>query len=106
MNAKFGRETMPQRSRTARKLSANRRALTGVLGKVRERIKQSLSKDQSVSHRIDHLDRVRRNAIRIAEQLRGVDIEILSLAALLHDVNQPYNNKEKHVELSVTTAKQ
>ncbi|WP_041586121.1 HD domain-containing protein [Terriglobus saanensis] len=59
---------------------------------------------QSVAHRIDHLDRVLANARRIAATQSGIDEELLELATLLHDVNQPVGKKTEHVRLSMGTA--
>jgi uncharacterized protein len=59
---------------------------------------------QSVAHRFDHLERVMRNARMIAATIEGVDCEILELAVLLHDVEQPSGKKSEHVELSLRAA--
>ena len=57
--------------------------------------------EQSLAHRCDHFARVARTALEIASELdAGVDTERLQIAAWLHDVDQPYSNKEQHVELS------
>jgi len=60
--------------------------------------------DQSVAHRWDHIERVLTNAQKIAPHFPDVDGELLTLAALLHDVTSPFNRKEEHVELSMQTA--
>jgi uncharacterized protein len=62
--------------------------------------------EQSVAHRLDHIDRVLRNALAIASTLDPVDYEILELAVLLHDVQQPSGKKAEHVELSLQAAKE
>jgi uncharacterized protein len=59
---------------------------------------------QSVAHRADHLDRVMQNAGDIAATLDGVDSELLELAVLLHDVDQPVGKKQEHVALSMKAA--
>jgi uncharacterized protein len=56
--------------------------------------------NQSVSHRADHIERVLFTARRLAQECFDVDEEILTLAVLLHDINQPYNDKKNHVQLS------
>ena len=62
--------------------------------------------DQSVAHRWDHLDRVRRRALKLARFIpKGeIDLEVLSMAALLHDVDQPYHDKRGHVTRSLEKA--
>jgi len=55
------------------------------------------------------LFRVRDRAISLARQFekdegRRVDLEILALAALLHDIDEPYDDKEGHVMSSVGRA--
>jgi uncharacterized protein len=64
---------------------------------------------QSAAHQPDHLFRVRDRAISLARQFekdegRRVDLEILALAALLHDIDEPYDDKEGHVMRSVGRA--
>jgi uncharacterized protein len=64
---------------------------------------------QSAAHQPDHLFRVRDRAISLAGQFekdegRKVDLEILALAALLHDIDEPYDDKEGHVMRSVGRA--
>lgn len=59
---------------------------------------------QSVAHRFDHIERVMRNARAIAATIEGVDDEILELAVLLHDIDQPAGKKAEHVELSLRAA--
>ena len=44
------------------------------------------------------------NALTIAATIEGVDYEILELAVLLHDVEQPAGRKAEHVELSLRAA--
>jgi uncharacterized protein len=50
------------------------------------------------------VERVMRNALSIALTMKDVDNELLELAVLLHDVNQPAGRKKEHVELSIRTA--
>lgn len=64
---------------------------------------------QSAAHQPDHLFRVRDRAIILARQFekdegRSVDLEILALAALLHDIDEPFDDKEGHVMSSVGRA--
>src|SRR5262245_59049364 len=59
---------------------------------------------QSVAHRMDHLNRVARNAKAILKFYPEADAEILYLAVLLHDVDQPFNDKANHVARSVALA--
>ncbi len=59
---------------------------------------------QSVAHRFDHLERVMRNAKIISATMDGVDSELLDLAVLLHDVDQPVGKKSEHVSLSMKAA--
>src|ERR1700744_1407087 len=47
-----------------------------------------------------------RNALKIAATIEGVDDEILELAVLLHDVDQPAGRKAEHVELSLRAAEE
>ena len=70
-----------------------------------EKVKQTLEKNcsQSVSHRLDHLCRVCKRAIKIANEIKGenIDMEVLKISALLHDIDQPYNEKQNHVNRSL-----
>jgi len=64
---------------------------------------------QSAAHQPDHLFRVRDRAISLARQFekdegKRVDLEILALGALLHDIDEPYDDKEGHVMRSVGRA--
>ncbi|HSD58998.1 MAG TPA: HD domain-containing protein [Methanotrichaceae archaeon] len=60
---------------------------------------------QSVAHRMDHMQRVTANALEIASHYPDADLELLRLAALLHDVCQPFDRKDEHVDLSVKAAR-
>jgi uncharacterized protein len=76
-----------------------------------ERVKVAIDRrindsTQSIVHRADHLDRVKENARGIAATLVGVDQELLDLAVLLHDVDQPVGRKGEHVALSMKAAKE
>ena len=65
--------------------------------------------NQSVAHRWDHLERVYKRAINLAEmsnKSQDIDIGVLKIAALLHDIDQPYNNKQNHVSKSVKKAEE
>ena len=75
-----------------------------VIRKVKQRLENSSS--QSLAHRWDHIHRVYKRAVKIAEIVdEKVDMEILKIAALLHDIDQPYNEKENHVKKSLSKAK-
>jgi uncharacterized protein len=69
-----------------------------------EVIKRVSSSEQSVAHRFDHVERVMRNALKIAATIERVDYELLELAVLLHDVDQPAGKKAEHVALSLRAA--
>lgn len=71
-----------------------------------EVIKRVSKSAQSVAHRFDHVERVMRNALKIAATIERVDYEILELAVLLHDVDQPVGRKAEHVALSLRAAEQ
>jgi uncharacterized protein len=71
-----------------------------------EVIRRLNDSQQSVAHRFDHLERVMRNALAIAATVEEVDLEILELAVLLHDVDQPSGRKSEHVELSLHAAEE
>lgn len=76
-----------------------------LLKRVETAVEEHMSRStQSVAHRMDHLRRVVRNARAIASGYPDVDYEILELAALLHDVEQPPDRKAEHVELSLVEA--
>ncbi len=73
--------------------------------KVREIL--STSEKQSLSHRWDHLYRVMRRAVSLVEKCKcEVDLEVLKIAALLHDIDQPFDRKEEHVERSLRKARE
>jgi uncharacterized protein len=59
---------------------------------------------QSDAHGMDHLIRVARNARSLLEFYPEADAEIVYLAVLLHDVDQPFNDKENHVARSLAVA--
>ena len=79
------------------------------------KVRQALNKEmasrpkQSLAHREDHVERVRKRALEMAsimEEREGValDLESLEIAALLHDVDQPVHEKANHAELSAVRA--
>jgi uncharacterized protein len=79
--------------------------MSELVERVRERVYRNVNRsEQSVAHRADHIERVMHNAISIASTMKDVDRELLELAVLLHDVNQPAGRKHEHVELSLRTA--
>ena len=58
---------------------------------------------KSPGHGWDHVLRVRAIAMRIAEEVEGVDKEVLELAVLLHDVGRAID-EENHAEASARFA--
>jgi uncharacterized protein len=73
--------------------------------RVEERVRILVeAEQQSDAHRIDHLHRVAHNAKSILKFHPKADAEILYLAVLLHDVDQPFNDKENHVMRSAAVA--
>lgn len=79
--------------------------MSALTGYVRSEVVQRLKRrEQSVAHRFDHIERVMRNALMIAATVDGVDYEILELAVLLHDIDQPVGRKAEHVALSMKAA--
>jgi uncharacterized protein len=73
--------------------------------RVEERIRPLIEAErQSAAHRMDHLHRVARNAKSIFKSYPEADAEILYLAVLLHDVDQPFNDKANHVMRSAAVA--
>ncbi len=73
---------------------------------VKDKVAAQVNHDrQSVAHRMDHVQRVLQNAYRIASHYPEADLELLKLGVLLHDVCQPFDRKEEHVELSVEIAR-
>jgi uncharacterized protein len=79
--------------------------MTSLVERVREAAYRSLNRSkQSIAHRVDHIERVMRNAALIASSMEDVDRELLELAVLLHDVDQPIGQKQEHVRLSILAA--
>ncbi len=62
------------------------------------------NKKQCVAHRIDHVERVLANAKAIAKSYKAIDMEMLKISILLHDISHPFNRKSEHVKLSVKAA--
>ncbi len=74
---------------------------------VRDRVRKLYACDiQSVSHRMDHIERVLVHIRKISVHFPDADQELLTIAALLHDVTSPFNRKKEHVELSMKTARE
>ncbi len=72
---------------------------------VKSKVATLLNSDtQSVAHRLDHIERVLKHAEAIACQYPEVDMEVLRLSILLHDIDEPYNKKSNHVALSMRKA--
>lgn len=81
--------------------------MSNLTDRVRTEVSQRLNHpEQSVAHRFDHIERVWANAKKIAATIENVDLEILELAVLLHDVEQHAGKKAEHVESSMRTAEQ
>jgi len=79
--------------------------MSNLTDSVRSEVIQRVSNPgQSVAHRFHHIERVMQNARVIAATIEGVENEILELAVLLHDVDQPAGKKAEHVELSLRAA--
>jgi uncharacterized protein len=55
---------------------------------------------------MDHMNRVARNARSLLAFYPDADAEIIYLAVLLHDVDQPFNDKANHVARSAELAEQ
>ncbi len=78
---------------------------------VNEIVKELLdnNKNQSIAHRYDHALRVYKRALKIAKLLKKqgykINLEILGIAALLHDIDQPYYDKKGHVKKSLKKAR-
>ena len=60
----------------------------------------------AVAHDFKHVDRVRRWALRIAEEEGFEDLEIVEIAALLHDIGLPYvgEERDKHGQMGAEIA--
>lgn len=72
---------------------------------VEERVRRLVETErQSDAHRMDHFNRVARNARSILTSYPEADAEILYLGVLLHDVDQPFDDKENHVTRSAAAA--
>jgi len=73
---------------------------------VKDKLKKS--QNQSVAHRWDHIYRVYKRSIAIAELIKdeNIDMELLKISALLHDIDQNYNNKRNHVVKSIEKSNQ
>jgi uncharacterized protein len=79
------------------------------INKLRESIIQTIDQEnfQCVSHKFDHAERVYTKSLNLAKTMGKsweIDTEILEAAALLHDIDQPYNDKQNHVERSAKLA--
>lgn len=83
---------------------------TDFVSKVIKKAKEILENNtvQSISHRWDHVYRVYRRAIKIAEKMenKDIDMEVLKISALLHDIDQAYNEKKNHVKRSLSKAEE
>lgn len=89
-----------------RKHNGEKTGTTHSIDLVRDRVRVLYTAaDQSVAHRMDHIERVLENAQAIAAHFPEADPELLTLAVLLHDVTSPFDRKEQHVKLSMNTAR-
>jgi uncharacterized protein len=68
-------------------------------------IEMSSKRGHSVSHRIDHIDRVAQYVDDIAAAYPESDKEIMAIAVLLHDAGESYDNKSEHVACSMDIAR-
>ncbi len=78
-----------------------------IIMQVHQKVKEIFdnTSKQSVSHRLDHAERVYKRAIKLAKLLNEkVDLEILKISALLHDIDEPYYEKKNHVTRSLKKA--
>ncbi len=81
--------------------------------KIIKEVRRSLSErpKQSISHRIDHFERVWKRAESIAiaimeEQNIVIDMKALKIACYTHDLNEPFDGeKGDHVAYSLTDAR-
>ncbi len=71
----------------------------------RARARMSVEKKQSCAHRWGHVARVRRWALMLAKDYGDADIIALELAAILHDIDQPYDGKKEHARTSASLAR-
>ncbi len=77
-----------------------------LLEKLHTRVKSELrnSERQCKAHGLDHMERVLKNAVMLAERFDNTDYSVLGAACLLHDIDHPVEGKEEHVDLSVRKA--
>jgi len=75
-----------------------------IIRRAKEILQKSIN--QSVAHRWEHAERVWKEALNIADEEDVVYLEVLKIAALLHDIDHPYNKKKEHVQRSVRKARQ
>lgn len=76
---------------------------------VQQAVKEALQKrpDGSLAHQWDHIERVYDISMEIAETYKdSINLEVLQLAALLHDVGETCANKEYHQKVSALIASQ
>ena len=76
---------------------------------IRKRTKEILkykSKEanQSLAHDWGHCQRVWYIARSIAKNYKGIDLEVLEVSSMLHDIDQPYNMKKEHAKRSLNLA--
>ena len=84
-----------------------------LIQQVEEFVKDTFSKaaqnnNLTIAHDYKHVDRVRNWALRIAEREKYEDLEIVEIAALLHDIGLHYvqkkGNRDKHGEIGAEIA--
>ena len=80
-----------------------------MIDKIKEKAKEIFDNDSTASHDWDHTKRVYNLCIHIGEK-ENADMNILKLAALLHDIGREEQNKSKgkicHAEIGAKLAKE
>lgn len=66
--------------------------LTGKYGKMMKLVEKELS---CSAHSLDHIERVYRMALKIAKEEKNVDLDVLRVAALLHDIGRVKEDEDK-----------
>lgn len=91
----------------------SKKDIDSIMGPLLRSIKERmlLADDQSLAHRFDHLQRVCDRCLMIADRVEkeyhvSLDRKVLALAALLHDIDQPYNDKKNHTARSQKKAEE
>lgn len=69
-----------------------RKKLTGKYGKIQEEVERELA---CSAHDMDHVMRVYNMALKIASEEKGVDLDVLKAAVLLHDIARVKEDDDK-----------